>query len=68
MMGEKINMAVRSKSIKFSNATITEDENGELIITEFTKDDSKENSLTEELKTWLEIDGISLTIKKDNKD
>ena len=61
-------MAVRSKSIKFSNATITEDENGELIITEFTKDDSKESSLTEELRTWLEIDGISLTIKKDNKD
>ena len=47
-------MAVRSKSIKFSNATITEDENGELIITEFTKDDSKESSLTEELKEWLE--------------
>ena len=61
-------MAVRSKSIKFSNATITEDENGELIITKITKEDSKETNLSEELKEWLEIDGISLTIKKDNKD
>lgn len=61
-------MAVRSKSVKFSNATITEEENGELIITEISKDDAKESNLTEELRSWLGIDGISLTIKKDNKD
>lgn len=57
-------MAKENKSIGYSKATITE-ENGEFIITETTKDEQKVYNLSEKLREWVEIDGVSLTIKRD---
>lgn len=53
-----------NRSIGFSKATITE-EDGNFIITEVTKDEQKVYNLSEKLREWLEVDGVSLTIKRD---
>lgn len=58
-------MAKRQESEGFSKATITFEEDGEIIITEYTKDETIPYSLTKILKEWENIDGISLSIKKE---
>lgn len=57
-------MAKQSRSEVFSKAIIT-DEDGRFIITEYTKDETITYDLTSVLEEWLEVDGISLTIKQD---
>lgn len=59
-------MAKETKSLGFSKAKITL-ENGEFIITETTKDDEKVYNLTQKLQEWIDIEGITLTLKKDNE-
>lgn len=61
-------MATRTKKIKYNNATITKDDDGNFIVVEVTKDDSIESNLTDELEDWVDIEGISITIQKDNKE
>lgn len=56
-------MAKESKSVSFKNATINKED---MTITEFTKDDSKTYSLENVIADWDGIDGVSLTIKRDN--
>lgn len=55
-----------TRNITFSKATITE-ENGEFIITETVKEDCRVYNLTEKLKEWIDVDGITLTLKKDTE-
>lgn len=59
-------MAKINKSIGFSKAIITE-EDGVFYIEEIMKDSTNRYNLTDKLKEWVEIDGISLTIKKDSE-
>jgi len=59
-------MAKENKSIQFSKAVITE-ENGEFIITEYQKEDTKVYNLNEKLREWLDIEGITLSLKKDKE-
>lgn len=56
-------MAKESKSVSFKNATINKED---MTITEFTKDDSKTYSLENVIADWDGIDGVSLTIKRDD--
>lgn len=56
-------MAKASKSVSFKNATINKED---MTITEFTKDDSKTYSLENVIADWDGIDGVSLTIKRDD--
>lgn len=56
-------MAKESKSVSFKNATINKED---MTITEFTKDDSKTYSLENVIEDWDGIDGVSLTIKRDD--
>ena len=56
-------MAKASKSIAFKNAVI---DKAEGTITEFTKDDMKVYSIEKLLEDWDGIDGVSLTIKRDD--
>ncbi|WP_346938161.1 YonK family protein [uncultured Clostridium sp.] len=59
-------MAKENKSIQFSKAIITE-EDGEFIITEYQKEDTKVYNLNEKLREWLDIEGITLSLKKDKE-
>lgn len=59
-------MAKETKSIGFSKACITE-EDGQFIITETTKDSTNVYSLTEKIREWLNVEGVTLTIKKDSE-
>lgn len=54
----------KSQSCSFKNATINAEE---MTITEYTKDDQYVFDLSEILKTWNQIDGITITIKKDEE-
>lgn len=56
-------MAKECKSLGFCKATITE-ENGSFIITEYNKDDTNVYNLSEKLREWINVDGVSLNIKK----
>ena len=54
----------KSKSFSFKNATINTDK---MTITEVTKDDTFEYDIMKVLSSWNEVQGISLTIKKDDE-
>ena len=56
-------MAKASKSIAFKNAVI---DRAEGTITEITKDDTNVYYLDKVIEEWDGIEGISLTIKKDD--
>lgn len=58
----------KTRSTVFSKARI-EEVDGELLIIEAGKKDNPDSvySLTEELNEWLGIEGISLTIRKDEE-
>ena len=55
-----------NKNISFAKATITE-EDGEFIITETVKDDTKVYNLTNKLREWVGIEGVSLKLSKDSE-
>lgn len=58
----------KTRTTAFSKARI-EEVDGELLIIEAGKKDAPNNvySLTNELNEWLGVEGISLTIKKDEE-
>lgn len=56
-------MAKLSKSVSFKGACIDLDE---MKITETTKDDTFEYDLMEVLREWHNVEGVSLSIKKDS--
>lgn len=60
-------MGKESRTIGFSKATITKEETGEYIITEYSKEETKVYSLSDKLDELLEIDNLTITIKKDNE-
>lgn len=54
-------------TISFSNGILSVDEaNGDVIITEVTKDDSIETNLSDILRELDGAEGVSITIKKNN--
>ena len=56
-----------NRTISFSNAVLSVDEeNGDIIITEITKDDSIETNLSDILRGLDGSEGVSITIKKNN--
>lgn len=55
-----------NRTISFSNAILSVEENGDIIITEITKDDSIETNLSEILRSLDGSEGVSITIKKNN--
>lgn len=57
-------MAKASKSINFKNAEINKAKG---LITEVTKDDTKYYSLSKLIDEWDGIEGLSITIKKDDE-
>jgi len=57
-------MAKASKSINFKNAQIDKAKN---LITEVSKDDTKFYSLSKLIDEWNGIEGVSITIKKDDE-
>ena len=59
-------MAKQSIATSFKNAKITE-ENGEFIITEYTKDDTKQFNLTKVLREYIGTEGLSIRISKDGE-
>lgn len=54
----------KSTTLKFTNACISRDEEGNFIITETTKDDAKVYNLTERLAEFVDVEGISLQMGK----
>ncbi|MBZ9693411.1 MULTISPECIES: YonK family protein [unclassified Clostridium] len=58
-------MSKRQESESYSKATITFEDDGEIMITEYNKEDVVQYSLTKVLEEWENIDGVSLTIKKE---
>ena len=54
----------RQTTLKFANACIDKNENGDFIITETVKDEEKVYNLTERLEEFVGIDGISLQMGK----
>ena len=58
-------MAIESRSLKFSKATITRDEEtGDFIIEEVKKDDIVVTNLSNKLDEYIGIDGLEITISK----
>lgn len=56
-----------NRTISFSNGILSVDEaNGDVIITEVTKDDSIETNLSDVLRELEGSEGVSITIKKNN--
>ena len=55
-----------NRTISFSNAILSVEENGDIIITEITKDDSIETNLSDILRSLDGSEGVSITIKKNN--
>lgn len=56
-----------NRTISFSNGILSVDEaNGDIIITEVTKDDSKETNLSDVLRELDGSEGVFITIKKNN--
>jgi hypothetical protein len=60
-------MASIKNSISFKNATITFEEDGKVLITEVKKDDTLVYNLMDALRGYDKVDGISLSISKDNE-
>ena len=58
-------MAKKSTKVAFSKATITF-ENGKYTITEITKDDSTDYSLSAVLDSFVGLEGVSLSIGIDD--
>ena len=58
-------MAKKKISYSFKNATITRDDNGRFILTEYTKDDVSVYNLSELLNDTLEIEGVSLSLSSE---
>ena len=56
-------MAKASKSIAFKNATINKEDG---TITEYMKEETNVYSIDKLLSDWDQVDGVSLTIKKDD--
>lgn len=54
----------KSTTLKFTNACITKDDEGNFIITETAKDDLKVYNLSEKLEEFLDVEGISLQMGK----
>lgn len=54
----------KTENIKFSNAVIDRNEDGEYIITETKKDNTFEFNLTEILEQYVGVEGISLSLGK----
>jgi hypothetical protein len=59
-------MAKNSISTKFTKSTITKEE-GKYIITEVTKDDTNSYDLSAVLDKLIDVEGLALTINKDNE-
>lgn len=59
-----INLATSSNNLKFKNATITFENDNTILITEYEKDKTRVFDLIKCLKTYENIDGISLTIDR----
>ena len=58
-------MAIESRSLKFSKATITRDgETGDFVIEEVKKDDIVVTNLSNKLDEYIGIDGLEITISK----
>ena len=56
-----------NRTISFGNAILSiDEENGDIIITEITKDDSIETNLSDILRELEGSEGVSVTIKKNN--
>ena len=53
------------KSVSFRNAVVDVEN---MKITEYTKDDQYEFNLLDVLKDWDQVEGISLTIRKENEE
>lgn len=63
-------MAKESRNLQFSKATITfeENENGvSVFVTEFLKETTNTYDLIEVLKQFENIDGLTITIKRDRE-
>lgn len=57
-------MAVQSMSLKFSKATITQNEDGDFIVEEIKKDDSIVTNLTKKLLEFVDMEGLDISIGK----
>lgn len=57
-------MAVKSNSIKFSKASISQNEQGEFIVEEVKKDDVIMTNLSNILLEFAEVDGLEISIGK----
>lgn len=60
-------MAKSKQSLSFSKAVITFEENGEILITETAKDDTKVYNLLEKLREFAGVEGIGLSISSDSE-
>lgn len=61
-------MAKLNKGLNFKNAVITKDsDTGIFTITESVKDGENIYNLTDKINDWLNIEGMSLTFKKDDE-
>ena len=56
-------MAQQNKSLTFKNATI-EVEKSVYTITEYSKDDIKVYKLSDILKDWIGVDGVTISFKQ----
>ncbi|MBS5307765.1 hypothetical protein [Clostridium sp.] len=54
----------KSTTLKFTNACISKNADGDFIIVETTKDSEKVYNLTEKLNEFLEIEGVALQMGK----
>ena len=54
----------KSTTLKFTNACIDKNENGEFIIVETMKDGEKTYNLSEKLNEFLNIEGVTLQMGK----
>lgn len=54
----------RTENLKFTNACITKNEEGEYIITETKKDEELTYNLTNYLNEYCDVENISLTLGK----
>ena len=59
--GEKLK---KSTILKFSNASISKNEEGDFIITEISKDSEKTYNLTDKLNEFLDVEGVNLQMGK----
>ena len=58
-------MAKESKTLSFSKSMITIDDNGDFIVEETTKDSINVYNLSNKLKEYCGIEGLSIRISKD---